>query len=595
MNKVIEYIIGAKDATGNAIKSALSRLKSFASSVGSNLMNIKAGFEMLGSAANKAMDFMRKAFAFETMTVQFKTLIGNMDEARDHMKMLQELGDTPPFSLEEFAAASRALMVMTDGALGFRSSLELIGDAAAATGQPIQNLAHEVGRAYAIIRDGQPLTRATMSLRNMGVLTPEVAQKLQDLQDAGADNVRIWEELEAALNRYKGAMEETEQTGEGLIGAIQAQWDDTLREFGAACLETAKDGLGALLDTMKQLREDGSVAVWADETVGAIEKVGGAISKIKGLFDYLFGTGKQNTQNTFMAALGGLGAGVANADEFGGGWRGFRKAQAAYLATHAANERVADANAKRLNSMMREDGEWDADIDIRKVAAEDEKAHEADVRQRAKERQADDAAKKEQKRIEEAAKIKASLEEGQRKIDERNAEADAKKYAEEYAKWEKQVADQEERDRIEAERAIAAERQRLWNEDMKQRQADLTAAQAAEADAQAALSAAQSDEARAWGWYRNKDQWKAQLEEEKANAEAEAQFEKDFEHLKRFRKGWRTNTNLSEDEEIVRRVGLAREGREQAEMFARQTAQECARAADALESIEQAITEGSAE
>ena len=446
MNKVIEYIIGAKDATGNAIKSALFRLKSFAASVGSNLMNIKAGFEMLGSAANKAMTFMRKAFAFETMTVQFKTLIGNMDEARDHMKMLQELGDTPPFSLEEFAAASRALMVMTDGALGFRSSLELIGDAAAATGQPIQNLAHEVGRAYAIIRDGQPLTRATMSLRNMGVLTPEVAQKLQDLQDAGAD----------------------EEYANG----------------------------GGFLD---QIKAGGRAA-------------------------------KQMWNDT-----------------------------------------------------------WNPQEDP------NEKAHEEDVRQRAKERQADDAAKKEQKRIEEAAKIKASLEEGQRKIDERNAEAAAKKEWEEYEKGLKKAAEDEERARIEAERAIAAERQRLWNEDLKQRQADLTAAQSAEADAQAALSAAQSNEAQAWGLYRNKDQWKAQLAEEKANAEAEAQFEKDFEHLKRFRKGWRTNTNLSEDEEIVRRVGLAREQREAAEDYARQTAEDTARAADALENIEQAISEGSDE
>ena len=174
MNRVVEYIIGAKDATAGAIRSALARLRSFASGVGSNLMNIRAGFGMLRTAISSAMEFMRKTFAFEKMTVQFKTLIGNMDEARAHMQMLQELGNTPPFSLEEFAAASRQLMVMSDGALGFKKSLELVGDAAAATGQPIQNLAHEIGRAYAIIRDDQPLTRATMGLRNMGAITPEV-------------------------------------------------------------------------------------------------------------------------------------------------------------------------------------------------------------------------------------------------------------------------------------------------------------------------------------------------------------------------------------------------------------------------------------
>ncbi|MBL1488579.1 hypothetical protein ELC62_29470, partial [Klebsiella pneumoniae] len=83
------------------------------------------------------------------------------------MEDLKRLGETPPFSLEQFAKASRALMVMTDGVLGYKESLELIGDAAAATGNNIDQLAHEVGRCFVIIRDGQPITRATMALRNM--------------------------------------------------------------------------------------------------------------------------------------------------------------------------------------------------------------------------------------------------------------------------------------------------------------------------------------------------------------------------------------------------------------------------------------------
>lgn len=127
MNKIIEYIIRAKDATGAGIGSALGKLKNFAKVVGTNLQNIRAGFEMLKGAASTFIGAMGKAFEFEKMTHQFKFLIGNMDEARDHMKMLQSMGDTPPFSLEEFAAASRSLMVLTDGALGFQKSLELVG------------------------------------------------------------------------------------------------------------------------------------------------------------------------------------------------------------------------------------------------------------------------------------------------------------------------------------------------------------------------------------------------------------------------------------------------------------------------------------
>ena len=64
---------------------------------------------------------LSSAFHFETQTNQFKTLIGNIDDAKAHMADLKALGDTPPFSLDEFAAASRQMMVMSDGVLGFKS------------------------------------------------------------------------------------------------------------------------------------------------------------------------------------------------------------------------------------------------------------------------------------------------------------------------------------------------------------------------------------------------------------------------------------------------------------------------------------------
>ena len=97
----------------------------------------------------------------------------------------------------------------------------------------------------------------------------------------------------------------------------------------------------------------------------------------------------------------------------------------------------------------------------------------------------------------------------------------------------------------------------------KQEEAEKAAA-AESAAAHARLAAAQSAVKQAWGWYRDKDSLKAQIEEEKANAAAEAQFEKDFDKL-RFRRDWREATNLSLDQEAVRRVALAREEEEAAQ------------------------------
>lgn len=555
MNKVLEFIIGAKDRTGNAIKSALSRIRSFAHSVGTNLQNIRAAWGMLQTAIGNATAFMQKAFAFEKMTVQFKTLVGNMDEARAHMQMLKELGDTPPFSLEEFAAASRSMMVMTDGALGFKKSLELVGDAAAATGQPIQSLAHEVGRAYAIIRDGQPLTRATMTLRNMGVLTPEVAQRLQDLQDAGRSNAEIWAELEGALKRYKGAMEETEQTGDGLMGAISSQWDNSLRTFGAALLETAKDGLGGLLDKMKELNENGTIESWARTAVGSLETVVGWLVKVRSLVGKVW-------------------------DHLADGRQAWKEMES----KSAQEENFNFVREEQVNPYTKKryyEGENGSERVEEIVDEAARKKYEREQREAA-------AAKKAE---EERQRIQESLAEGQRKIDERNAQKAAEEYEKEYQTALRQWLEEEEKERLRIEQEVVKERERLWRADLKEHQAALTQAQREEADAQRRLDEAERKEQQAWGWYRDRDSWKAHLEEERADAEAQKQFEKDFRHLKRFR-DWRTTDRLSDEDELIRRVALAREEKAAAEEYAKTTAEATQRAADALEKIQNEIVEG---
>ena len=123
------------------------------------------------------------------------------------------------------------------------------------------------------------------------------------------------------------------------------------------------------------------------------------------------------------------------------------------------------------------------------------------------------------------------------------------------------------------------------------RMRDLREATEAESAAQQRLAAAKQAVDRAWGWYRDKDSLRAQLEEEKADAAAQAQFERDFERL-RFRRDWREAKDLSLDQEAVRRVALAREEEASAQRAAAETAENTRRAAEALEVIETAFEEG---
>ena len=514
-DKRINIQLGSK-FNGSGFSAAMKSLRSLTRGAA----DIKSAFDMGLGAVTKAWGAFKavvgSAFKFETQTTQFKTLIGNIDEAKAHMADLKELGDTPPFSLDQFAAASRSLMVMTDGVLGYKKSLEMIGDAAAATGRPIEELSHAVGRLFAIIRDGQPISRATMQLRNMGVITPEVAARLDEMQKAGASTTEMWNEVEMALNKYNGAMKETEQTGEGLAGAIKSRWDNIVRALGEAFSDTAKGGMQDVLDAAKNLEEDGSLDAWAENVREATDKAAGAFKTIGEKVRDLFGLGERNTQGKIMTLLGGLGAGISSAGEFGGGWRGFRKAQAAYIATHAADEGMASYSAQRLSKMMREDGEWSEDIDIRKAAAQTDAEERDERRRRREERRAKKEAREKERADEEESRKLAALQEADKK---RAVEA-AKAAAAEREKEELAVAN-----------AIAKERERLEAELHKKRMADLKAEidaqKSAASSLQATASAAESEFDRAFAMYRNPEQAAAQIAEERDYAADLKQLHKD--------------------------------------------------------------------
>ena len=125
---------------------------------------------------------------------------------------------------------------------------------------------------------------------------------------------------------------------------------------------------------------------------------------------------------------------------------------------------------------------------------------------------------------------------------------------------------------------------------MTERRKNLAALTDMETQASARLAAAQSKVAEAWGWYRDKDKMAAVMAEEKADAKAREQYEKDFEKLK-GRRDWRTAKDLSVDQEAVRRVALAKEEETAAQKALAETAKSTAKAAASLAEIEKVITQ----
>ena len=170
----------------------------------------------------------------------------------------------------------------------------------------------------------------------------------------------------------------------------------------------------------------------------------------------------------------------------------------------------------------------------------------------------------------------------------RSQEEEMNAYYEDLARYEAEAAREAERN---AEKQRRLERQ-FHNERLREAQDEINETKRQEGEAERRLSAAQSQVKEAWGWYRDKSQMKAQIDEFKAQQAAETQWAKDFEKLKSRRRDWRDIEfgQLSAEEEAVRQVALAKEEEAAAQEALNELVKQGEQQTEALLAIQQELT-----
>ena len=216
---------------------------------------------------------------------------------------------------------------------------------------------------------------------------------------------------------------------------------------------------------------------------------------------------------------------------------------------------------------------YNADRDVRN--------RKADVAAMAASREAE---AQERKNIEDRASLE--IDERKKAYDDYVAyveQEDARRAEEEWQRQQETIrraAEEELRERQRVERELAAQR-------ISDLRAELSERQRAEGEAKNRQSAAQGSLSTAWGWYRNQSQMQAVIDEQKAQAMAEAQWEKDFERLKFRRRDWRTAEfgSLSASDEAVRQVAFAKEEKAAADRAVIETAENTRNLAEKLDEL----------
>lgn len=364
----IDYTIGAKTSGfSSAIGGAMGKLRG----LGSVFAKIAPPVAAIGGIAGLTAGITKaigKAAELEQLETAFQPLLGSANAAEARIKELSEFAANTPFELPEIARASRTLETLTRGALSTGRGLTLVGDVAAATARPFEEISTTVGRLYDGLQSGRPVGEAMARLQELGVISGETRAQLERLQSEGRGGAEVWAVAEAAMGRFSGGMKLQSGTWNGLMSTLRDNVSLAFAAFGEPIIDMLKpvlegaierakrlgQGIRLVIETLRAARGSGSLA----ETIGAglnfafVRAVNTLSGGIRGSVAYLRETvpgifsamtqgldisGMLEPIKSFFRAIGdGLTAAILSAlsklpgmEEYGDAAKSFSKASAA--------------------------------------------------------------------------------------------------------------------------------------------------------------------------------------------------------------------------------------------------------------------------
>lgn len=236
----------------------------------------RKAWQVTTSLINRGIDFTATK---EQSQVAFETLLGSADEAKERIDDLIEFAAKTPFRLPGIIDANRQLQVLTDGTLAGKEGLRLVGDAAAATGRDMSQVAFWIGRTYAGLQSGTPVGEATLRLIEMGLVSGSTALELQRLAKTARSSSQAMEIIEETFAGTSGAMERQSRTLVGLKTTLSDTIDKMAGDLSKPIFDVFKNSIEGLLIAMGALDSQTEVATAkiSDLVTEALVKAGDAV------------------------------------------------------------------------------------------------------------------------------------------------------------------------------------------------------------------------------------------------------------------------------------------------------------------------------
>jgi hypothetical protein len=196
---------------------------------------------------------VQSAKAIETLTLQFKPLLGSMELAKQRAREIFDFSVKTPFKFPDLAEGNKILQSLTRGALASKDGMTLVGDAASVAGADFADTARQVGRLYDGLMSGRPVGEAAFRLQELGLISGQTRTQIEAMQAANAAGSAVWAVAQKDLERAKGAMEVLSQS----VAGLESTFEDTRQQleagFGQGFMEGEKAAIRSATAAMEAM------------------------------------------------------------------------------------------------------------------------------------------------------------------------------------------------------------------------------------------------------------------------------------------------------------------------------------------------------
>jgi hypothetical protein len=221
-----------------------------------------AGAVALGAGLAFIKDASGKAAGIEALTMQFETLLGTAERARERMEEIKVFAASTPFEIANLSETSKLLQTLGGDMLATGAGLRMVGDAAAIAGQPIQEVGLHFGRLFNAITSGTTAGESVSRLQELGLMTGKVKTQFEALAAAQKkgekpilSQTQAMTLLQGVFAKTEGAMERLSMTTEGKLSNLQDNLDSLKVSFGTGFNDGLKIALDATNSFLPQLEQ----------------------------------------------------------------------------------------------------------------------------------------------------------------------------------------------------------------------------------------------------------------------------------------------------------------------------------------------------